>query len=71
MAEWLRPLIFSALNRSSSHRCGFEASSGHVRQAKFCLRVVRCFFFGDLSFSPHLRLAGLKVSEKILMVRKT
>ena len=30
MAEWLRPLIFTALNCSSSHRCGFEPSSGHV-----------------------------------------
>ena len=44
VAEWLRPLIFSALNRSSSHRCGFEPSSGHMRQVKFCLRVVRWFF---------------------------
>ena len=30
MAEWLGPLIFSALNRSSSHRCGFESISGHM-----------------------------------------
>ena len=47
MAEWLRPLFFSALNCSS-----------HVRQAKFCLRVVRWFFSGgpggDLPFSPRL-----------------
>ena len=28
--EWLRTLIFSALNRSSSNRCGFEPSSGHM-----------------------------------------
>ena len=26
----VRPLIFSALNRSSSHRCGFEPSSDHM-----------------------------------------
>ena len=28
LAKWLRPLTFSDLNRSSSHRCGFEPSSG-------------------------------------------
>ena len=30
LAEWLRSLVFSALNRWSSHRCGFEPSSGHM-----------------------------------------
>ena len=30
VAELLRTLIFSALNRSSSHRCGLEPSSGHM-----------------------------------------
>ena len=30
LAEWLSPLIFSALNRSSSHHCGFEPSSCHM-----------------------------------------
>ena len=45
VAEWLRPLIFSALNHLSSQRYGFEPNSGSlVRQAKFCLHVVRCFF---------------------------
>ena len=29
--EWLRPLItISTLNRSSSYRCGFKPSSGHM-----------------------------------------
>ena len=45
----------------SSHRCdwcGFEPRSGHVRQAKFCLRVCQVVFLGVLSFSPHL-LIGL------------
>ena len=28
--QWLRMLIFSALNRSSSHCCGFVLSSGHM-----------------------------------------
>ena len=32
--EWWRPLIFSALNHSSSLRCGIEPSSGHVGQTK-------------------------------------
>ena len=30
VAKWLRSLIFSTLKRSSSHRCGFEPSSGHM-----------------------------------------
>ena len=30
VAECLRPLIFNALNCTSSHRCGFEPSSGHM-----------------------------------------
>ena len=30
VAEWLRTLIFRALNRSSSHHCGFEPSLGHL-----------------------------------------
>ena len=29
VAEWLRTLISSALNRLSSHRCGYEPNSGH------------------------------------------
>ena len=30
VAEWLRTLFFSALNRSSSHHCGIEPISGHM-----------------------------------------
>ena len=30
VTEWLRPLLFIALNHSSSHRCGFEPRSGHM-----------------------------------------
>ena len=66
VAKWLRSLIFNTLNHSSSHRCGFEPSSGHVRQAKFCLRVVRWFFLGISLFAP-----PYEMSEIILMVRKT
>ena len=50
--KWLRAQIFSTLNRSLSHPCGFEPSSGHVRQAKFCLGG-QMFFLGGLPFSPH------------------
>ena len=50
VAKWLKTLIFSALNCSLSHRCGFEPSSGHVRRAKFCLGAVRCFFWGSPVF---------------------
>ena len=57
VAEWLRQLIISELNLLSSQRCGFEPSSGHVEQAKFCLWVVRWFFFQeDLPFSPNLSI---------------
>ena len=55
-------LIFSALTHSSSHRCGFEPSSGHMwdighmwDEAKFCLRVFFFFFFfsrGSPVFDP-------------------
>ena len=71
MAEWLRQLSFSALNRSSSHRCGFEPSSGHVRQAKFCLWMVRWFFSGISCFRPTYRLTQLKMSEIVLTGCKT
>ena len=30
VAEWLRLLIFSALNRSSCHHCGLDPRSGHM-----------------------------------------
>ena len=53
VAEWFRMLIFSALNRSSSHRCGFEPSSGHVR-GQILLVADQMFFLRDLPFLPHL-----------------
>ena len=84
MAEWLRTLIFSTPNRSSSHRCQlepslghccwFEPSLGHVRQAKFCLRVVRCIFVGISHFRPTLPLTdlslGMNYCEMILAYDK-
>ena len=65
VAEWLRTLIFSALNRSSSHRCAFEPSSGHVTQANFCLWVVRLLFSWISHFRPTVQLTQLKMSEII------
>ena len=53
---WHRMLIFRTLNPLLSHRCGFEPSFGHVRQAKFCLLVVGCFSSGNLPFPPHLMI---------------
>ena len=51
MAEWLRTLIFSTLNRSSSHRVRFEPSSGHKPSSV-------CRWSGGFSqgspFLPHL-----------------
>ena len=54
VAEWLRPLIFSALNSSSSHPCGFESRSGHMwdKPSSAC----GWFFSGGLPFSPHLTI---------------
>ena len=63
VAEWLSSLIFSSLNRSSSHPSGFDPSSGHVRQAKFCLWVARWFSRGSPFFCPTLHLTWLKMSE--------
>ena len=67
VAEWLRTKIFSALNRSPSHRCGFEPSLDHVRRAMFCLRVVRWFFSKIFGFCLTLQLAQLKMSEIIFI----
>ena len=58
-----RPLIFSALNRSSSHRCGFETS-------QVLLVGGGGFFSGIFRFRPTLRLTRLQMSEIILTGRK-
>ena len=52
--KWLRPLIFSALNRSSSHRCGFEPISGQMWDKPSSASDGQVGFFGDLPFSPNL-----------------
>ena len=63
MAEWL-----SALNRSSSHHCGFEPGSGH--QSSAC--GWSGGFFSKISrFCPILQLTRLKMSEIFLRGRKT
>ena len=67
VAEGLRTILCSSLNGSSSRRCGFKPSLGHiVRQAKFCSRVVRSFFSGFSRFHLSLKLSQLKMSEIIL-----
>ena len=57
---------FYAFNRLSSHHCEFQPSWGHVRQAKFCLRVVRWVFFWDLPFWPHLTIDLAQNEQKNL-----
>ena len=55
MAEWLRLLIFSTLNRSAC-RCGFEPSSGHCETSQVLLAGGHVVFLGDLPFSPLLTI---------------
>ena len=61
VAELLRSLIFSPLNHSSSHGCGFESRE----TSQVLLAGGQVFFLGDLS--PTLWLTQLK----ILTGRKT
>ena len=56
VAEWLRTLIFSTLNCFSSHRCGFEPSSGHMWASQVLILGSQVVFLGDLPFSPHLTI---------------
>ena len=70
MAKGLRTLIFNNLNHFSSHCCGFKPSSGHVRQAKFCLRCGQVVFLRDHQFSSHLT-TQLLMSEIILTGHQT
>ena len=50
---WLKPLIFRALNRSSSHHYGFEPSSGHMwdKLSSAC-RWSGGFSWGSPVFAP-------------------
>ena len=56
MIEWLRPLIFSALNRSSSHCCGFERCSCHMWDTPSSACRWQVVFLRDLPFLPHLMI---------------
>ena len=51
---WISLNIFVHFNLSQ--RYGVEPRSGLVRQAKFCLQVVRCFFLGISRFCPTLTI---------------
>ena len=53
MAEWFRPLIISALNRSS-HDCGFEPSSVHMWEKPSSACGWSGVLLRDLLFLPHL-----------------
>ena len=70
MAEWFRMLIFSALNHTSTHRCGFGSSSDHMtgETSKVLLAGGQVVF---LSLFHHtLQLIRLIISEIILTGRK-
>ena len=76
MTEWLRPLIFSTLNHSSSHRCGLTAVGSSLAQvtcetSQVLLAGGQVVFLEDLPFLPHLAIDRLKMSKIILMGRKT
>ena len=61
LAELLRPLIFSALNHSSSQPCGFEPSSGHMwdKPSSAC-GWSGVFSQGSPIFAPPYDWLGLK-----------
>ena len=71
VAEWLRPLIFSFLNHSSSHCCRVEPSLGHMWDKPILLAVGDqvVFLGGSPIFAPPTDWR-LKMSEIILMGRK-
>ena len=74
VAEWLRLLIFSAVNRSSSHRCGFEPTPDHMweKPSSACGWSGGFYLFLGISrFRPILWLTQLKMIEIILTGRKT
>ena len=71
VAEWLGPLMVSARSLVISLLWVRALLGSHVRQAKFCLRVIRWFFSGISHFHPTLRLTRLKMSEINLTGHKT
>ena len=71
VAEWLRPLIFSVLNRLSSHSCGFEPSSVTWDKPSSVCVWLCVFSWGISHFHPTWRLILLKMSEIILTGHKT
>ena len=69
MAEWLRTLTFSALNRSSSHPVG--SSLAWVTCETSQVLLASGLSHGFSRFRSTLRLTLLKMSEIILTGRKT
>ena len=67
-----RGRVVSTLNQSSSHRCGFEPSLGHMWDKPSCAcGSSGVFSRGSPGLCPTLRLTWLSMSEIILMGRKT
>ena len=71
VAKWLRMLIFSAQNRSSSHRCGFKTNSVTCETSQGLLAGGQVVFLGDLSFLPHFTIDSSQNDEIILTGHKT
>ena len=72
MAVWLKMLIFSAQNHSSSYHCWLEPCSGHTWDKSSSACGWSGFFsLGSPIFRPTLRLTKLKMSELILTGHKT
>ena len=73
MAEWLRRLIFSTLNRSSSHHCGLSLARVTCEASQVLLAGSQVVLSGISRFAPTTDLTWLKMSEIILklMGRKT
>ena len=56
MAEWLRTLIFRALNHLSAYRCWFKPGLVTCETSQVLLADGQVFFLGDLPFSPYLMI---------------
>ena len=71
VAEWIRPLNFRALNRSSSQPVGSRLARVTFETSQVLLAGGQVLFLGISRFRPTYRLTRLKMSELILTGRKT
>ena len=58
MAEWLRPLPFSALNHSDFHHCGPSLARNICETNQVLPAGSHVFFLDDLPFLPHLAIGS-------------